>query len=191
MKQRTYNVTTEEELSAALSEIAASSEYRGASAVLLHVLTDLLSRDEAADILGKAKAALPRAKTVGASVVEFRGPDEGTRHVRLSACFFERSDVEVHEYGPEEDLAALGARIAKELSARPDIRGVEVYHGGSTVGIEDFLAAASMRTCRFSAWKCRRRISRNMTGAPAGTFSRKWRKAPSASFSSSATPCGR
>lgn len=143
MKQRTYNVTTEEELSAALSEIAASSEYRGASAVLLHVLTDLLSRDEAADILGKAKAALPRAKTVGASVVEFRGPDEGTRHVRLSACFFERSDVEVHEYGPEEDLAALGARIAKELSARPDIRGVEVYHGGSTVGIEDFLAAAS------------------------------------------------
>ncbi|MBE6094230.1 MAG: response regulator [Schwartzia succinivorans] len=143
MKQRTYNVTTEEELSAALSEIAASNEYRGASAVLLHVLTDLLSRDEAADILGKAKAALPRAKTVGASVVEFRGPDEGTRHVRLSACFFERSDVEVHEYGPEEDLAALGERIAKELSARPDIRGVEVYHGGSTVGIEDFLAAAS------------------------------------------------
>ncbi|MBR1761550.1 MAG: response regulator [Schwartzia sp.] len=143
MKHRTYCVHAPEELSSALSEIAASSEYREASGVLVHILPDLLSRDEAAEVLGKVKAALPRARTVGASVVEFRDPKSGTPNVRLSACFFERSEVEVREYGPEEDLARLGERIAKELSERPEIRGIEVYHGGSTVGIEDFLAAAS------------------------------------------------
>ena len=143
MKQQTYCAYTPEELSSALSEIAASKEYREASGVLVHVLPELLSRDEAAEVLGKVKAAMPRAKTVGASVVEFREPGEGKRHVRLSVCFFETSGVEVREYGPEEDLAALGARIAKELSERPEIRGVEVYHGGGTVAIEDFLAAAS------------------------------------------------
>ena len=41
MKQKTYCANTMEELSAALSDIKASSEYREASDVLVHVLSDL------------------------------------------------------------------------------------------------------------------------------------------------------
>ena len=143
MKQKQYTAKTAEELSAALSEIAASGEYREASCVLVRILTDLFSQDEATEVLEKVKAALPRAKTVGLSVVEYRDTKAGKKNIRLSVMTFSRADVEVREYGPEENLAALGAKIKAELDARPEIKGIEVYHGGSTVGIEEFLAAAS------------------------------------------------
>ena len=143
MKQKTYCANTREEVSAALSDIAASREYREAACVLVRILPDLFSQAEAADLLETVKAALPRAKTVGVSVVEYRDPDAAKRNVRLSVMTFDRSDVEVREYGPEEDFAALGAKIKAELDARPEIKGVEVYHGGSPIAIEDFLAAAS------------------------------------------------
>lgn len=143
MKQKTYSAKTAEELSLILSEIAASGEYREASDVLIHVLTNLVSSDEAAEALAKIQSTLPRAKTVGLSVVELRSGEKKKKAIRLAACFFDRSGVEVREYGPEKDLKTLGAKISEELSARPEIKGVEVYHGGSTIGVEDFLAAAS------------------------------------------------
>ena len=144
MKQKTYCASTMEDLSAALAEIAASSEYREASDVLVHVLSDLLPQARAAEVLAKIRAALPRAKTIGLSVNKFRErADEALKNVRLSVCCFERSKVEVREYGAEGDLTALGAKIAAELSARPEIKGVEIFHGGSSVAVEDFLAAAT------------------------------------------------
>lgn len=144
MKQKTYCANTMEELSAALAEIAASSEYREASDVLVHVLSDLLPQERAAEVLAKVRAALPRAKTLGLSVNKFRERvDETLKNVRLSVCYFERSKVEVREYDAEGDLTALGAKIAAELSARPEIKGVEIYHGGSSIAVEDFLMAAT------------------------------------------------
>ena len=144
MKQKTYCANTMEELSAALSDIAASREYREASDVLVHVLSDLLPQARAAEVLAKIRAALPRAKTIGLSVNKFRErADEALKNVRLSVCCFERSKVEVREYGAEGDLTALGVKIAAELSARPEIKGVEIFHGGSSVAVEDFLAAAT------------------------------------------------
>ena len=144
MKQKTYCANTMEELSATLSDIAASREYREASDVLVHVLSDLLPQARAAEVLAKIRAALPRAKTIGLSVNKFRErADEALKNVRLSVCCFERSKVEVREYGAEGDLTALGAKIAAELSARPEIKGVEIFHGGSSVAVEDFLAAAT------------------------------------------------
>lgn len=144
MKQKTYCANTMEELSAALAEIAASSEYREASDVLVHVLSDLLPQERAAEVLAKVRAALPRAKTLGLSVNKFRERvDETLKNVRLSVCYFERSKVEVREYDADGDLTALGAKIAAELSARPEIKGVEIYHGGSSIAVEDFLMAAT------------------------------------------------
>lgn len=118
MKQKTYCANTMEELSAALAEIGASSEYREASDVLVHVLSDLLPQERAAEVLAKVRAALPRAKTLGLSVNKFRERvDETLKNVQLSVCFFARSKVEVREYDEEGDLTALGAKIAAELSA--------------------------------------------------------------------------
>ena len=71
MKQKTYCANTREEVSAALSDIAASREYREAACVLVRILPDLFSQAEAADLLETVKEALPRAKTVGVSVVEW------------------------------------------------------------------------------------------------------------------------
>jgi len=144
MKQKSYCANTMEELTAALSDIEASSEYREASDVLVHVLSDLLPQARAAEVLAKVRAALPRAKIMGLSVSKFRErADETLKNVQLSVCFFARSKVEVREYDEESDLTALGAKIAAELSARPEIKGVEIYHGGSSIAVEDFLAAAT------------------------------------------------
>ena len=144
MKQKTYCVKTMEELSAALSEIKAADEYKTASGVFVHLIASLMAKDDVAEILGKVRAGLPRARTAGVSTIEFKAPNEQKKQeVRLSVCFFDHAEAEVREYGPEEDLAALGKRIAKELSERPDIRGVEVFHSGDAVGIEDFLTEAS------------------------------------------------
>ena len=49
----------------------------------------------------------------------------------------------MREYGANEDLRALGKQLSAELSSRSDIKGIEVYHGGSSVEIEDFLEEAS------------------------------------------------
>ncbi len=143
MQHQTYTMETMEELSETLATIGASEEYRGASGILVRILPDLFSRNEASEILLKVKTALPQAKTVGTSLIEYRDPKAAKRSIRLAVLFFSHADVEVREYGPEEDLVDLGKKVKAELDARPEIKGVEVFHGGSTVGVEDFLAAAS------------------------------------------------
>ncbi|MBQ9378089.1 MAG: response regulator [Schwartzia sp.] len=143
MKQTTYHTHTEGELLAALAEIAASKEYGEASSVLVRIMTNLMTQDEAANVVAKVHAALPRAKTIGVSTVDLRKEAKQKKFVRLVACFFARASVEVREYGPEEDLPALGAELAAELDARPEVKGIEVCHGGSIIKVEDFLMAAS------------------------------------------------
>ena len=139
MKQRTYSAKTAEDLSAALAEIAASDNYRKASEVFVHILTNFLTREESADVLARVKKGLPRARTIGVSCDE----KKKEKSIRLSVRFFQSSTVEVREYGPEENFAALGEKIAGELSAHPEIRGVELYYGGCVIELEKFLAAAS------------------------------------------------
>lgn len=141
MKQKTYCAKTPEELSEALSELAASDEYRESSDVLVHIMAYGLNEDKAAEALSTVRAVLPRAQTIGAL---YTGAEyEKRKDVEISASFFERSHLEMREYGPDEDLTALGETLSNELSARPDVKGVEVIFGGNIASLEDFFEAAT------------------------------------------------
>lgn len=143
MKQAAYLAKNENELNDILASIKTSDEYSRASSILLHAKTNMLTRSEAEDILEKMHAALPDANIVGLSAVELRGKNGKEKNIQIDVCFFENANVEVREYDANEDLRALGKQLCSEISSRSDIKGIEVYHGGSSVEIEDFLEEAS------------------------------------------------
>ena len=144
MKQELYTLESKAALAAVLPEVADSAAYQTASSVVVHLLTNRLSAAEAADALSMVRAALPRAQTAGMSVVKLRAEEKREpKSLQLCVCYFRHSVAEMREYGPEEDMKALGAKIAAELNTHPEVKGVGVYHGGSAVGVEDFLSAAS------------------------------------------------
>ena len=94
MKQKQYTVESTEALEAVLSEIAGTAEYKSASTVLVHIMTNVFSIAEATNALTKVRAALPRAKTVGLSNIQFRKEDDNKKYLQLSVCYFEHAEVE-------------------------------------------------------------------------------------------------
>ena len=148
MEQRTYEMpytAPDDDVRELLDRIRNSKQYKNAKTVYVKLLFGDVRIDAAQEMVDYVCKYLPKAKTIGMSLTLFAQKYDGIPFVRMSAMFFENSDVDIISYDERPKCyMTAGNIVGDKIGKIKNKKAVEmITTGGVGVDVSKFIEYAS------------------------------------------------